>query len=139
TTLPLALGRLHVAGEVRRLSTTGRLDNQRFRYALWRPNPIAKVKLDEAAAASQLVQRFFRWMGPATVQEFAWWAGLGVKAAAVACAAAGLVPDGEGRLLLPEHKAALAAAKPSKAIALVPFRDNYPGLRRDLSALFDPA
>ena len=41
TTLPLALGRLQAAGEIRRMPTNGRLDQQRYRYALWRPNPAA--------------------------------------------------------------------------------------------------
>src|SRR5262249_37607849 len=93
----LALGRLHIAGELRRISTTGRLDNQRFRYARWRPNPLAKRKLDETTVAKELMRRYFRWMGPATIQEFAWWAGLGVKAARAVCDE--LVPVGERFML----------------------------------------
>ena len=44
TTLPVALGILQMRGEIRRVPTNGRLDQQRYRYSLWRPNPLAKVK-----------------------------------------------------------------------------------------------
>ena len=42
TTLPLALGRLQCLGEIRPVPTDGRLDQQRYKYARWRPNPLAK-------------------------------------------------------------------------------------------------
>src|SRR5512135_18195 len=45
TTLPVALGRLQSAGEIRRIPTNGRIDQQRYRYALWRPNPLSRFKL----------------------------------------------------------------------------------------------
>jgi DNA glycosylase AlkZ-like len=129
TTLPLALGLLNMRGQVRRISTTGRLDNQRFRYARW------GIKLRAVGnAPAELARRFFRWAGPATLQEFAWWAGLGVKAAREAVA--GLTVS-DGRLDLFELAGADDA--PGKGIALVPFRDNYTGVRRDLSPLYDPA
>ena len=38
TTLPLALGNLQAEGEIRRVPTDGRLDQQRYRYAAWRPS-----------------------------------------------------------------------------------------------------
>jgi hypothetical protein len=41
TTLPLALGRLQGLGEIRRVPVNGRLDQQRYRYALWRPSPLS--------------------------------------------------------------------------------------------------
>ncbi len=45
STLPLALGRLQLLGHIRRLPTSGRLDQQRYRYALWEPNPLKHFKL----------------------------------------------------------------------------------------------
>src|SRR5205823_4101988 len=42
TTLPLALGKLQASGDLRRVSTNGRLDQQRYRYVAWRPNPLTK-------------------------------------------------------------------------------------------------
>ena len=43
TTLPLALGGLQVAGQIRRIPINGRLDQQRYRYALWKPSPDGQV------------------------------------------------------------------------------------------------
>ena len=65
TTLPLALGKLQSQGEIRRVPTNGRLDQQRYRYALWRPNPLAKFKRSTEEAYTELARRFFGWIGPA--------------------------------------------------------------------------
>src|SRR5436305_6592650 len=40
TTLPLALGRLQSNGQIRRVPVDGRLDQQRYRYAIWNPSPL---------------------------------------------------------------------------------------------------
>src|SRR6185437_9297544 len=45
TTLPLALGQLQSDGEIRRIPVDGRIDGQRYRYANWKTNPLAKWKL----------------------------------------------------------------------------------------------
>jgi hypothetical protein len=67
TTLPLALGKLQTEGEIRRVPVNGRLDRQRYRYAAWRPNPLAKCKLSPEEVAAGLARRFFEWTGPATI------------------------------------------------------------------------
>src|SRR5579863_4379611 len=40
TTLPVALGKLQESGDIRRVPTNGRFDQQRYQYALWHPNPL---------------------------------------------------------------------------------------------------
>ncbi len=45
TTLPLALASWQSAGEIRRVPVVGRLDQQRFAYTRWSPNPTAGHKL----------------------------------------------------------------------------------------------
>ena len=50
STLPLALDRLQLSGHIRRLPTNGRLDQQRYRYTLWRPNPLHSCKLSREEA-----------------------------------------------------------------------------------------
>jgi winged helix DNA-binding protein len=70
TTLPAALGRLQSAGEIRRIPLNGRLDQQRYRYASWQPNPLARLKLSQGEAQTELARRFFSWIGPATLAEF---------------------------------------------------------------------
>jgi hypothetical protein len=61
TTLPLALGKLQSTGEIRRVPLNGRLDQQRYRYTLWRPNPLVRFKLSPEETATELARRFFSW------------------------------------------------------------------------------
>ncbi len=81
TTLPVALGALQAHGEIRRIPINGRLDQQRYKYALWSPNPLKSHKLSLEEAQTQLASRYFRWIGPATLAEFQWFSGLSAKAA----------------------------------------------------------
>ncbi len=103
TTLPLALGRLQSEGEIRRIPRNGRLDTQTYAYGRWSPNPLATFTLSAAECHIELARRYFAWIGPATLAEFQWFSGLGVKAAKDAVAPLGLVPATAGldRLLLP--------------------------------------
>src|SRR5262245_11885605 len=123
TTLPMALGRLQVSGVIRRIPTNGRLDQQRYRYALWSTNPLSKFKLSREEAFVELARRFFRWIGPATAAEFQAFAGIGVKAAKAALDPLSLVPveKGSDRLMHEEDRGALEAFKPPKEsqVALV--------------------
>ena len=141
TTLPIALGRLQSSGEIRRVPINGRLDQQRYRYALWKPNPLAKFKLSREEAHVELARRFFRWIGPATPAEFQWFSGLGVKAGQAAIQPLALVPMEKGaeRLILPEDREAYETFMPPKAIqvALVSSIDGLSLLRRDLKGLIE--
>jgi hypothetical protein len=139
TTLPAGLGRLQSRGEIRRVPTNGRLDQQRYRYALWRPNPLAKCRLTEEEARTELARRFFRWIGPATMAEFQWYAGLGAKAAKTAVEPLQLKSSGEDsdRLLFDEDLDALRDFKPPRhaRYALVSSLDGISHLRRDVHGL----
>jgi hypothetical protein len=143
TTLPLALGRLQETGDIRRVPTNGRLDQQRYRYSLWKPSPLAKSKLTPEEAFIELARRYFRWIGPATVAEFQAFAGLGVKAAKAAVEPLRLVPldAGSERLMAAEDLEALRAFKVPKEprYALVSGLDAIVLLRRDHRTLLDPA
>src|SRR5262249_52378524 len=136
TTLPLALGRLQTSGLVRRVPVDGRLDQQRYRYVLWDPSPLAKVMLSEDEVAVALARRFFRWTGPATIAQLAWWSGLGVKAARAAAAEVKAVPLEEGgdRLLLSEDREALLTMKEAREprVAFVSSLDNVVHMRREM-------
>lgn len=90
-TLPVALGILQGAGEIRRVPTNGRLDQQRYRYTLWSPGPLAKSRLTAEEAYVELARRYFCWIGPAAAAEFQAFSGLGVKAAKAAMDPLGLV------------------------------------------------
>jgi hypothetical protein len=141
TTLPVALGQLQVQGEIRRVPVNGRLDQQRYNYTLWRPNPLKNFKLSAQESYVELAKRFFRWIGPATVQEFQQFAGLGVKDSKAAVDGLKLVPveSGSDRLLFPEDRESFHSLKiPTKAqYALVGGIDSIALLRRDLRLLID--
>jgi hypothetical protein len=142
TTLPVALGLLQSKGKIRRIPLNGRLDQQRYRYALWRPSPLDRApSRDDAFAA--LARRFFSWTGPATLAEFRAFSGLGARAVTDAVAGLDLQPiaPGDDLLLLPEDRAAWGAfeAPGEPCYALVSSLDALLLLRRNLRALIDPA
>ncbi len=141
TTLPLALGELQASGAIRRVPVNGRLDQQRYNYTRWSPNPRAGLSLDAVDLHTELARRYFTWIGPVTLKEFQWFSGLGVKVANNALAPLKLVaaagfPD---RLLLPEQADAFAGFKVPKApaYALVSSLDSIAAARRDATSLFD--
>ncbi len=104
TTLPLAIGMLQASGDIRRVPTNGRFDNQRYRYALWRPNPIGKAKMSPEEINTELARRFFTWAGPATIAEFQTFSTLSGKAAKAAMEPVKLVSVGDDRYLTPEYR-----------------------------------
>jgi hypothetical protein len=139
TTLPVALGKLQAQGEIRRIPANGRLDQQRYRYTRWTPNPLAKLKLSPDEAQTELARRYFTWIGPATLVEFQWFSALGVKAAKAAIEPLGLVPLAAGgdRMMFPADRDALRSFKMPKqpVYALVSGLDGLTLLRRALREL----
>jgi hypothetical protein len=141
TTLPVALGRLQTEGRIRRVPVNGRLDQQRYKYVNWSPSPLATYPASLDAAFTELARRFFRWVGPATLGELQWFAGLGVKATKQAVESLGLVAaePGSERLLLPDDVDAFehfeAPTKP--AYALVSSLDPITANRREMQSLID--
>ena len=139
TTLPLALGRLQAWGKIRRVSVNGRLDGERYRYALWQPSPLEREGPSGPEVYSELARRYFHWTGPASLAHFRWFSGLGVKAAKEAVAPLGLTPleEGSDLLLFPEDLEALQEFRiPNEPrYALVGSIDGVLHLRRDLDLL----
>jgi hypothetical protein len=140
TTLPLALGRLQAAGEIRRISVNGRLDQQRYRYAAWQPNPLDGFRLSEVETYTEMARRYFSWIAPAALAEFQWFSGLGAKAARAAVEPLALEPlEAAGDLLISrelrdELAAFRAPAKPQYTLASG--MDGILLLRRDLTSHF---
>jgi hypothetical protein len=141
TTLPVALGRLQALGEIRRVPANGRLDQQRYRYVLWRPNPLAEDTRSTGEAFTELARRFFTWVGPATLGELQWFTGLGVAASRAAIAPLGLVPlePESDRLLLADHLKELIDFEPptEPGYVLVSSLDAISATRRDVAGLLD--
>jgi len=139
TTLPLALGRLQACGEIRRIPVNGRLDQQRYKYAVWRPNPLDGYRLSEAEAQAELARRYFEWTGAASLAEFQWFSGLGVKVSKEAVAGLGLVAleDGSEFLATPAAREELASFRVPKSpqYSLISSLDGLLLLRRNLKSL----
>lgn len=143
TTLPVALGKLQTRGDIRRVPINGRLDQQRYRYTLWKPNPLARYRGSVADATREMARRFFRWVGPATLAEFQWFAAVGVKASREIVEPLALVPAwaGSDRLLLPDDVEAYREFQPPRKprYVLVSSLDPISATRRDVRMLLDPA
>jgi hypothetical protein len=141
TTLPTALGKLQAAGEIRRVSTNGRLDQQRYRYALWRPNPLAKFKMTPEEINIELARRFFSWTGPATFAEFQAFLGSTVKAAKAAIEALKIGTLEGDWLMMPADRDAFESFKiPKQAqYVLVSSIDGLSLFRREFKNLIDAA
>jgi Winged helix DNA-binding domain len=139
TSLPLALGGLQASGQIRRVPINGRLDQQRYRYSAWKPNPLAQYRLSSSDSYTELARQYFRWIGPATLAEFQWFSGLGVKAAKAAIEPLGLLPAdaGSDRVMFAEDQSAFAhfEVPANSAYAVVSCMDSMFLLRRELSAL----
>ena len=139
TTLPVALGILQAQGEIRRVPLNGRLDQQRYGYVRWTPNPLTRSKLTAEEAFTELARRFFSWIGPATLAEFQWFSGLGVKAAQSAVAPLRLAPiaPGDSRLMhAADHGAFESLEVPKEPrYALVSSLDGISQHRRDVRGL----
>jgi len=133
TTLPVALGLLQSAGEIRRMPVNGRLDGQRYKYAAWKCEP--------KGSFTDLARRYFAWIGPATVAEFQTFAGLGVKATKDAIEPLGLIEVEPGMFLLPEDRAAWDKFQPPKKphYTLVSSLDGITHLRDDWKSLTEAA
>ncbi len=86
TTLPPALRALELGGRIVRAPEDGRLDHERYRWAIPARNPLDDTPETDEAVHRALADRFCRWAGPATPDAFAAWSGLGKRAARAACA-----------------------------------------------------
>jgi hypothetical protein len=138
TTLPMVLGRLQVQGQILRRPVNGRLDQQRYGYIRW--NSLA-LTISHEEACIQLAKRFWAWTGGATIANFQWFSGLGVKAARAVVAELGLVPLVDEILAFPEDaelaRAYRAPAEPR--YCLISSLDSLFLLRRDIKSFLDPA
>lgn len=140
TTMPVALGLMQTVGEIRRIPINGRLDQQRYKYALWKPNPLVRWKLSAEESYVELAREYFRWIGCATAAEFQWFSGLGVNAAKAALAPLQLTSLPDGLLMLPGDRETFEQFKTPKQpqYVLTGSLDGINQLRRDLVSLLAP-
>lgn len=137
TTLPVALGLMQAEGEIRRVPVNGRLDQQRYKYALWKPNPLAGLKATPEETLAELAGKYFGWFGPVPLESFREFAGCGVTAAKKAVAALDAVEiDGAGFLLKQDEAAFRKFQAPKKPqYCLVGSIDNLKFVREELARM----
>src|ERR1700733_9918608 len=144
TTLPVALGRLQESGDIRRVPTNGRFDQQRYQYALWRPNPLRGFKLTPEQVHTELARKYFGWIGPASIADFQAFSGLGVKVAQAALQPLKLeaieITPTDRRFFLPGDRAKFDAFRPPKEprYSLVGGIDSLLILRSELAIALEP-
>jgi len=144
TTLPVALETLQASGEIRRVPINGRFDQQRYQYALWRPNPLHSFKMAAEQVHTELARRYFAWIGPASAAEFQAFAGLGVRAAKAVLDPLKLAPveiaAGNQRFFLPADRERFDAFKPPKEprYSLLGSIDSLFLLRNDFKSALEP-
>ncbi len=135
TTLPLALGRLQQEGLILRQPTNGRLDTQKYRYGRWNRTAVTSGGMSRDESVAELAKLYFNWIGIASLSQFAWFSGYGMKLARASVASLGLVRLDDTELLIaPEEledlKSFRAPSEPE--YRLTGAMDNLVHLRRDV-------
>ncbi|HJU73130.1 MAG TPA: winged helix DNA-binding domain-containing protein [Gemmatimonadaceae bacterium] len=131
---------LHILGYLaqRGVICFGARDGKQATFVLldeWVPNARA---LDRHDALVELARRYITSHGPATVHDFAWWAGLTVADAREGLEGASLrVEQIEGRSYWLASVPRIHGPKSSRAY-LLPVYDEYTVAYRDRSAVLDP-
>lgn len=138
-TLGVVLGPLQDSGLIRRVSADGRLDTERWKYAVWQDTPLTAPSLSEAGP--MIAKLYWQWLGLATMSNFRWFTGFTVAQTKEALEGLGLQPLSEGSDLLgtPDTLQEFAEfSVPSEpCIAVVSSLDGVSLLRRDSASLFD--
>lgn len=83
------VGQLLMRAELDRVIISGPRRGMQFTYALFDERVPTAPPRDRDEALVDLIQRYFRTRGPATLQDFAWWSGLTVGDATRGVTAAG--------------------------------------------------
>jgi hypothetical protein len=135
------LAHLVMHAELDAVIVSGPRRGKQFTYALVEERvPAAKLREREAGLA-ELAERYFRSHGPATPQDFAWWAGLTVTEAKRAVASAGkdvterAFDAGAYFGVFPRS----APAPPQPLLRLLPNYDEYLIALKDYGPVLDPA
>lgn len=143
TTLPLALGFLQTSGRIRRIPVGGRLDAERYDYAIWDGPAIPNMDLTDEEIELEFAKKYFRWIGPASESEFRWLSGFSAKSAKRVMSELKLVPIEPGSdLMLPlndKESFDLWDAPSDPVYRFISNLDNLVHLRRNVVSLIDPS
>jgi len=111
TDLPGVINRLQTTGQIRRIPTNGRLDQEKYIYTLWEDNPLHGVQPSPEELHAELADQYFRWVGPATIDEFRWFTSLPAGKSKLAFENAGLIAIDDQYYASPEDADNFASFK----------------------------
>lgn len=140
------LPHLLMRAELQALIVSGPRRGKQFTYALLEERAPKAREMDTTEAIGELTRRYFRSHGPAQVQDFVWWSGLGIADARAGIALAGATLEHQaldGEEYWFDAEAGRAAGVGGVA-HLLPNFDEYTVAYRDRAALlaagrrFDP-
>jgi len=142
-TTSLSLGLLSLQGEakIRRVPKGWALESQSYEYELFQDAPIVDDSYSRDQAYTDLAQKYWNWIGLASLAQFQWFSGLGVGAAKKATEGLNLVPvEGTELLIHADNEAEYRNFEvPNKpAYRLLTALDSLFLLRREVESLFDP-
>ncbi|WP_106403440.1 DNA glycosylase AlkZ-like family protein [Actinocorallia populi] len=131
-----ALALLQTAGAIRRVPLEGRLDRPEHGYTRW-ADPPPEPEGEDARLA--LAERYWAWIGAASLEHFRRFSGLSEAAARSAVEPLGLHRQVDGDLLIRDVDEFGDYTPPrTPSYALVSALDGLHRLRHDLGAVLDP-
>jgi len=131
-----ALALLQTSGAIRRVPLTGRLDRPEHGYVRWADPPPEPEGADARVA---MAERYWSWIGVASLEHFRRFSGLSEEAARAATEPLGLHPQVDGDLLIRDvDEFGDYTAPRTPSYALVSALDGLHQLRHDVSAVLDP-
>ena len=141
TSLSLGLLRLQAEAQIRRVPKGWALEAQSYEYELLPDAPNVGDSYSKEQAYSDLAERYWNWIGLASLSHFQWFSGLGVGAAKKATEGLNLVSvEGTDLMILAdladEYRRFEMPKEP--VYRLVTALDSLFLLRRDVESLFEP-
>ena len=141
TSLSLGLLSLQAEAQIRRVPKGWTLEAQSYEYELFQDAPIVDDSYSKDQCYADLAQKYWNWIGIASLAHFQWFSGLGVGAAKKATDGLNLVPvEGTDLLIHADNEADFRNFEvPKKPIyRLITALDSLFLLRREVESLFDP-
>jgi Winged helix DNA-binding domain len=140
TSLSLGLLSLQAEGQIRRVPKDWALEAQSYRYELFSDAPNVGDSYAKEQCYADLAERYWNWIGLASLTHFQWFSGLGVGAAKKATEGLNLVPvDGTDLLIHADNLDEFREFEVPKdpVYRLVTALDSLFLLRREVESLFD--
>ncbi len=141
TSLSLGLLSLQAEGQIRRVPNEWRLESQSYSYELFKDGPDVDDAYSKDEAYADLAEKFWSWIGLASLAHFQWFSGLGVGASKLAVAGLGLVEVPGTDLLATPHDLDDFESFQTPSEAVYRLISNLDGLflhRRDVQTFVNP-